>query len=265
MKGITFGQYYKVDSVIHELDPRVKLFGTLIFVVTLFFPTSYAGLGVAALALIAVLTIAKIPFFRVMRGIRPVLTIIIFSGVVNLFFTDGHVIWRLGILHITKEGIKISVYLVLRLIMLIMGSSIMTYTTTPSQLTNGLEKSFGFLVRFHVPVHELAMMMAIAMRFIPILQSEFDRVKMAQMSRGADFENGNLIQKGKKMIPLLIPLFVAAIRKAGDLAFAMDARCYRGGHGRTRLHPLAYVKRDYIAYGIIGTYLAVMIILAVIL
>ncbi len=259
MQQVTFGQYYKADSLIHRLDPRVKLFGTLIYIISLFLPGSFYGLITAFAGLSLVLFCSKIPVLKVLKGVRPVIIIILFSAAVNLLMTRGTVVWSLGPIHITKEGIILAVYLALRLTFLIMGSSVMTYTTTPNQLTDGLERSFRFLNRLHVPVHEIAMMMSIALRFIPILTEELQKIKKAQMSRGADFESGNLIERGRKLLPLLVPLFVAAIRRANELALAMDARCYRGGEGRTSLHPLRYEKRDYIAYGCIAAYLAGMI------
>ena len=260
IREMTLGQYYKTDSVLHILDPRVKLAGTMIFVISLFLPKSIPSLILATFFLAVIIRVSKVPFAMVRRGIRPLLFIICFSAVVNLFCTKGHILVQLGPLDITREGIILSAYLVIRLVYLIMGSSIMTFTTTPNQLTDGLDKALHFLNRFGIPVHELAMMMSIALRFIPILTEELDKIMKAQMSRGAYFESGNIFQKAKKLLPLLVPLFISAIRRASDLALAMDARCYNGGKGRTKLKPLVYERRDYVAYGILLLYLVAMII-----
>ncbi len=197
------------------------------------------------------------------RGIRHLLWILLFSAIMNMIFTPGEIIFAVGPLFITKEGVRLAVYLVMRLLFLIIGSSLMTYTTTPSQLTAGLETGLGFLKHFRVPVHEFAMMMTIALRFIPILSEELDKIMKAQMARGIDFNEGFLVERAKKLIPILIPLFISAIRRASDLAAAMEARCYHGGEGRTRLHPLRYQRNDYIAYGVVLWYLMIMIILCI--
>lgn len=265
IREMTLGQYYKTDSVLHILDPRVKLAGTMIFVISLFLPKSIPSLILATFFLAVIIRVSKVPFAMVRRGIRPLLFIICFSAVVNLFCTKGHILVQLGPLDITREGIILSAYLVIRLVYLIMGSSIMTFTTTPNQLTDGLDKALHFLNRVHIPVHELAMMMSIALRFIPILTEELDKIMKAQMSRGADFETGNLLQRAAKLIPLLVPLFISAIRRASDLALAMDARCYNGGEGRTKLKPLIYEKRDYVAYGILLVYLIAMMICSLVI
>lgn len=260
---MTLGQYYKADSPLHSLDPRVKLAGTLLFVITLFLPKSLGGILVASVFLAGIIALSRVPFSMVLRGIKPLLFIIGFSALVNLFSTAGTVLVVLGPFQITREGIWLSAYLVVRLVYLIMGSSIMTFTTTPNQLADGLEKALGFLTVIHVPVHELSMMISIALRFIPILVEELDKIMKAQMSRGADFETGNLIQRAQKLIPVLVPLFVSAIRRASDLALAMDACCYHGGEGRTKLKPLKYSQNDYIAYGILLIYVIVMILCSI--
>lgn len=259
MREVTLGQYYPADSIIHKLDPRVKLLGTLVFVITLFFPKSATAMCLAGGFLVVVVRLSCLK--GVTRGVRPLVLIVTFSALVNLLFTPGDVIFRLGVLTITRQGLEMSVYLVVRLIFLIVGSSIMTYTTTPNQLTAGLETGLGFLTRFHIPVHEFAMMMSIALRFIPILTDELDKIMKAQMSRGIDFEEGNLLVRAKKLVPILIPLFISAFRRASDLAAAMEARCYHGGEGRTRLHPLKYLRRDYLAYGVLGMYFLAMVVL----
>lgn len=259
IRDITIGQYYQTKSVIHELDPRVKLMGTLVFIISLFLGKSvWMYLAVTAF-LAVIIKLSNVPLKFIVKGLKAVLILIIFSAAFNLFLTDGEVVVRLWKLKITKEGIYQAVFMVIRLMYLIMGSSLMTLTTTPNNLTDGLEKSLGFLKVIKVPVHEIAMMMSIALRFIPILIEETDKIMKAQMARGADFESGNLVQKAKAMIPLLVPLFISAFRRATDLAMAMEARCYRGGEGRTKMKPLQYSQRDHEAYMIFALYFVLVI------
>ena len=265
IREITLGQYYKADSVLHKLDARVKLLGTLLFVFTLFFPKSLLSLGIATVFLAFTIKLSKVPFSMMIRGVKPLFVIICFSAIINMISVGGEVLIKLGPVSITKQGLWMAFYLVIRLVYLVIGSSVMTFTTTPNQLTDGLEKGFRFLKKVHIPVHEIAMMMSIALRFIPILTEELDKIMKAQMSRGVDFESGNILERGKKLIPVLVPLFIAAIRRASDLAMAMDARCYNGGEGKTRLHPLVYKKQDYAAYGIMLLYVAIMIFCSFIL
>ena len=265
IREMTLGQYYKADSVLHRLDARVKLLGTLLFVITLFFPKSLLSLGIATVFLAFTIKLSKVPFSMMIRGVKPLFVIICFSAIINMISVGGEVLIKLGPVSITKQGLWMAFYLVIRLVYLVIGSSVMTFTTTPNQLTDGLEKGFRFLKKVHIPVHEIAMMMSIALRFIPILTEELDKIMKAQMSRGVDFESGNILERGKKLIPVLVPLFIAAIRRASDLAMAMDARCYNGGEGKTRLHPLVYKKQDYAAYGIMLLYVAIMIFCSFIL
>ena len=265
IREMTLGQYYKADSVLHKLDARVKLLGTLLFVITLFFPKSLLSLGIATVFLAFTIKLSKVPFSMMIRGVKPLFVIICFSAIINMISVGGEVLIKLGPVSITKQGLWMAFYLVIRLVYLVIGSSVMTFTTTPNQLTDGLEKGFRFLKKVHIPVHEIAMMMSIALRFIPILTEELDKIMKAQMSRGVDFESGNILERGKKLIPVLVPLFIAAIRRASDLAMAMDARCYNGGGGKTRLHPLVYKKQDYAAYGIMLLYVAIMIFCSFIL
>ena len=233
LRDITLGQYYPADSVIHKLDPRVKLFATLIYIISLFCFKGIAALLAATAFLFAVIKTSKVPFrFMV----------------------------QLWIFKITAEGAQNAVLMAIRLTYLILGTSIMTLTTTPNQLTDGLEKSLMPLSKIGIPVHAIAMMMSIALRFIPILIEETDKIMKAQMARGADFESGNLIHKVKNMVPLLVPLFVSAFRRADDLAMAMEARCYNGGEGRTKMKPLKYVARDHKAYAIIFAYFIVILL-----
>lgn len=261
MRDITIGQYYPADSILHRLDPRVKFVSTLVYIVSLFVFSSWLGYGVAALFLVAMIVLSKVPFGFMIKGLKPIMVLLLITMFFNLVFTPGEVLWSFWILKITKEGIRLAIKMGIRLVFLIIGASIMTLTTTPNQLTDGLERLLRPLNKIHVPVHEIAMMMSIALRFIPILIEETDKIMKAQMARGADFESGNILKKAKSMIPLLVPLFVSAFRRANDLAMAMEARCYHGGEGRTKMKPLRYGKRDYIAYAILFLYLAAMIAL----
>ena len=259
LRDITLGQYYQTDSVLHRMDCRVKLVATLAFIVSLFVVNDFAVYLIAAAFLVLCIKLSKVPFKFMVKGLRAILFLMLFAGVFNLFLTPGETIWSWGFLKITKEGIFLAVKMAVRLTFLIIGSSIMTLTTTPNHLTDGLESLMNPLKKLKVPVHEVAMMMSIALRFIPILMEETDKIMKAQIARGADFESGNLIQKAKAMVPLLVPLFIAAFRRANDLAMAMEARCYHGGEGRTKMKPLIYKRTDYIAYGILLIYLAVIV------
>ncbi|WP_434310111.1 energy-coupling factor transporter transmembrane component T family protein [Hominifimenecus sp. rT4P-3] len=263
LRDITLGQYYPVASPIHRLDPRTKLMGTLVFLISLFVADSWYCYLLATVFLGACIRISRVPLSFILRGLKAVIFLLLFSVVFNLFLTDGDVLVRFWIFKITKQGLLQAGYMAIRLIYLIMGSSLMTFTTTPTSLTDGLERGLGFLKIVKVPVHEIAMMMSIALRFIPILTEEADKIMKAQMARGADFESGSLIQRAKSLIPLLVPLFISAFRRAADLAMAMEARCYRGGEGRTKMHPLKYAGRDGVAYGLLAGYLGIMIVLKV--
>ena len=263
LRDITIGQYYPSDSVIHRLDPRVKLFWTLIYIISLFLGQNIFIYGIAGVFLLICIRISKVPVKFILRGLKAVIMLLMFSVIFNIFLTDGEVIFRIWKIKVTREGVVIAVAMAVRLIFLIMGSSLMTLTTTPNDLTDGLEKSLGFLKIIHVPVHEIAMMMSIALRFIPILIEETDKIMKAQQARGADFETGGIIKKAKAMVPLLVPLFISAIRRAYDLATAMEAKCYRGGAGRTKMKPLKYKRRDALAYLVIFAYLFIMIMVKV--
>ncbi|MCC8025240.1 MAG: energy-coupling factor transporter transmembrane protein EcfT [Clostridium sp.] len=258
-REITLGQYYPAQSVVHHLDPRTKLFGTMVFIASLFIADNIWGYAIATVVLAAVIKITKVPFRFIVRGLKAIMILLLISVSFNLFLTDGQVIAKLWIFKITVEGVRLAVFMGIRLVYLVVGSSIMTLTTTPNQLTDGLEKGLGFLKRFKVPVHEVSMMMSIALRFIPILVEETDKIMKAQTARGADFETGGLIQKAKALVPLLVPLFVSAFRRATDLAMAMEARCYRGGEGRTKMKPLKYSQADHDAYMLTALYFVVMI------
>jgi energy-coupling factor transport system permease protein len=260
IRDITIGQYYPADSVIHKLDPRVKLAGTLLFIISLFLFSSFTGYIIAAIFLFSIIFLSKVPVKFILRGLKSIFVLLFLTVFFNLVLTPGKVVLELpGPFQITMEGIRLSTFMAIRLVFLIMGSSVMTLTTTPNQLTDGLEKGLAPLKKLGVPVHEISMMMSIALRFIPILLEETDKIMKAQEARGADFKSGNIIQRAKSMIPILVPLFVSAFRRANDLALAMEARCYNGGEGRTKMKPLKYTCRDRVAYLITIIYLMILI------
>ena len=237
----------------------------MVFILSLFVANNIWGYLLGTIALAAVIVLTKVPVRFILKGLKAIVILLLISVSFNLFLTPGRELVRFWIFKITWEGIRLAGFMAVRLIYLVVGSSLMTLTTTPNQLTDGLEKSLGFLKKVGVPVHEVSMMMSIALRFIPILIEETDKIMKAQMARGADFESGNLIQKAKSMVPLLVPLFVSAFRRATDLAMAMEARCYRGGEGRTKMKPLKYAKRDHMVYGAYLVYFVVAILLKVVL
>mgnify|MGYP002852822500 CR=1 FL=1 len=259
IRDITIGQYYQTKSLMHRLDPRVKLFGTLLFIVSLFSYKNPLGYLMAVIFLCSVIKLSNVPVKFITKGLKGIVIIMLITILLNLFLTPGNELVSLGRISITWEGLALALTMILRLTMLIMGSSMMTLTTTPNNLTDGLEKGLGFLKIFKVPVSDIAMMMSIALRFIPILMEETDRIMKAQLARGADFESGNLVKRAKSLVPVLVPLFVSAFRRAGDLAMAMEARCYRGGETRIKMKPLIYKKRDYIAYIVMILFLGVSI------
>ncbi len=258
IRDITIGQYYPSNSILHRLDPRVKLIGTFAFIVSLFLFRTLYGYIFVTLFLFAVIKLSKVPVRYILKGLKAIIILLLFTVFFNMFLTPGDPILQYGIIKITKEGLLSSATMALRLIYLIIGSSLMTLTTTPNQLTDGLEKVLKPLKRIKVPVHEIAMMMSIALRFIPILLEETDKIMKAQMARGADFESGGILKRAKSLIPLLVPLFISAFRRANDLAMAMEARCYRGGDGRTKMKPLRYQGRDLVAYLTMLLYLGVI-------
>ena len=255
LRDITLGQYYQTESVIHKLDPRVKLGGTIFYLISLFLFKNYLGYIVAVLFLAMVIRLSKVPFKYMVKGMKSILFLLLITVAFNLFLTPGTPLVSLWKITITREGLKTALTMAIRLALLVIGSSVMTLTTTPNNLTDGMEKMMSPLKVIKVPVHEVAMMMSIALRFIPILLEETDKIMKAQIARGADFESGNLFKRAKAMVPLLVPLFISAFRRANDLAMAMEARCYRGGDGRTKMKPLVYQKRDYLAYVCIAVYL----------
>lgn len=248
IRDITIGQYYPADSILHRLDPRVKLIGTITYIISLFIIDNPYCYIIAAISLLGIIKLSKVPFKFIVKGLKAVMMLLVFTVGFNLFLIPGEEIFRLGFIKITMEGLMTSIFMGIRLIFLILGSSIMTFTTTPNHLTDGLESLLAPFNKIKLPVHEISMMMSIALRFIPILMEETDKIMKAQMARGADFESGGLIKRAKGLVPLLVPLFVSAFRRANDLAMAMEARCYRGGEGRTKMKPLKYRSVDGLAY-----------------
>ena len=265
LRDITLGQYYPADSVIHKLDPRTKLFATLLFIISVFSFDGIVGFIVMTAFLFGVIALSKVPLAFMLRGLKAIMILLVIAGLFNLFLTPGQVLWSIWKIHITREGLRNAVLMTIRMVYLIMGSSVMTLTTTPNQLTDGLEKALKPLQKINVPVHEIAMMMSIALRFIPILIEETDKIMKAQMARGADFETGGLVKKAKNMVPLLVPLFVSAFRRANDLALAMEARCYVGGEGRTKMIPLVYHKVNRLAYVVVIAYFVLLMVIKVVL
>lgn len=268
IRDITIGQYYPADSILHKLDSRTKLIGTMLFIISLFLYNIDTALGylLPAIILCVVIRISKIPLKFIIKGLKAVVFILMFTVVFNMFLTPGdNEIFRFKFIKITDRGLLSAVSMGGRLILLIIGSSLMTFTTTPNQLTDGLENLLNPLKKIRVPVHEIAMMMSIALRFIPILLEETDKIMKAQQARGADFESGNILKRVKAMVPILVPLFVSAFRRAYDLATAMEARCYHGGDGRTKMKPLKYKKRDYITFILFIGYMGMIITLRMLL
>ncbi|MCI2057077.1 MAG: energy-coupling factor transporter transmembrane protein EcfT [Oscillibacter sp.] len=259
LKDITLGQYFPGDTPAHRLDPRTKILLVIFYIVALFCAKSVVTYGIMILTLLVCVQISKVKAGALFRGLKPVVFIIIFTAVLNLFFTPGNYLFQWGPLHISDAGVRMAVSMVLRIMLLITGTFLMTYTTSPIRLTDGLESLLNPLKRLHVPVHELAMMMSIALRFIPTLIEETDKIMSAQKARGADFESGNLFRKAKALIPILVPLFISAFRRADELAVAMECRCYHGGEGRTKLHVLKFATRDWVAL-VCGTAIMVGVI-----
>ena len=265
LKDITLGQYFPGDTVVHRLDPRTKILLVLVYIVLTFSIGNFAGYILFALFTAGVILISKVPPKFVLKGIKPIMIFIIITGLFNLFLTPGEPIFTWWIFTITKEGVRFAIFMVLRLFFLILGTTMLTLTTSPIALTDGIERLLSPFKRIGVPAHELAMMMSIALRFIPILMEETDKIIKAQSARGADFESGNIIRRAKSMIPILIPLFISAFRRADELATAMECRCYRGGENRTRLKELKYGHIDGMAWVTFGILAAVIIALNLLL
>ncbi len=250
LKDITLGQFFPGNTVIHKLDPRTKLIFTVIYIAALFTCKDFISYFLIFLFLATIIYISRIGLKAILRGMKPLLIIIVLSAFINLFFSQGEPIAEFWIFKITAQGIKRSFFMILRIFMLIAGTFLLTYTTSPMSLTDGIELLLNPLKKIKVPVHEFAMMMSIALRFIPTLIEETDKIMSAQKARGADFDTGNILQKAKAMLPLLIPLFISAFRRADELAIAMESRCYHGGEGRTRMKRLIMAGRDYLALAV---------------
>lgn len=259
LKDITIGQYVKGDSILHRLDPRTKIFGMLAIMVALFFVNNWIGLVYAAVVVFAVLFASQVPLKFYIRGVKPLRWILLFTAAIQIFLTPGEIIWQWGILHITAEGVRLAIFMCVRLVLLVMTTSVLTLTTTPIVLTDAVENLLSPFKRIGVPAHELAMMMTIALRFIPLLADETEKIMAAQKARGAAFDEGGLMDRVRALLPILVPLFLSAINRASELAMAMEARCYHGGEGRTRLHELHYENRDRVA----GILVALILALAV--
>lgn len=263
LKDITLGQFFPGHSAIHRMDPRTKLILTIVYIVALFVAQNWISYFVMMGFLVFCIWLSKIPPKSILRGMKPLVFILIFTAVLNLFYTDGGVtLVKLGSLAITTEGLKRAIFMVWRILMLISGTFLLTYTTSPISLTDGLESLLGPLKKIHVPVHELAMMMSIALRFIPTLIEETDKIMNAQKARGADFETGSILQRAKALVPILVPLFISAFRRADELATAMECRCYQGGEGRTKMKLLRFGRVDLYAFGVCACLLAAVITLA---
>jgi energy-coupling factor transport system permease protein len=264
LRDITIGQYYPAESIIHRLDARVKLVITFFYILSLFFVNTFVGYLFVIFVLGLAVKASKVPLKFMLKGIKSIMIIILFTAGINIFMTQGDtVLFQKGIITITQEGVFLAIKMCIRLILLIIGSSILTLTTTPIQLTDGIEYLLRPWKKIGVPAHEIAMMMTIALRFIPTLLDETDKIMKAQQARGADFDTGNVIQKAKSLIPILVPLFISAFRRADDLAMAMEARCYHGDENRTRMNEMKYQKADYVAQVCLICYLGVIIALRV--
>ena len=261
LSDITIGQYFPGESVVHRMDSRVKIILTIAYIVMLFLSSNPLGLLVGILFLVLSYGISGIPYKMILRSLKPVVPIILFTGVLNMFFMDGDPLWQWGFLKITREGVLMAVLMTVRIICLIAGTSLMTYTTSPIALTDAIERLLSPLSRFRLPVHELAMMMTIALRFIPTLIEETDKIMAAQKARGADLETGGLMQRAKALVPILIPLFVSAFRRADELALAMECRCYHGGEGRTRMKQLHLRYYDFVACAVIAVCIAGVVLI----
>ena len=262
LKDITLGQFFPGNTIVHRLDPRTKILAVVLYIVALFSANSVLTYAIVMVALTVSILVSKVPFRSLTKGLKPIVIIVIFTAVMNLFFTKGTPVCDVWLLrHITWEGLVAAVKMLLRIVMLIMGTFLLTYTTSPIALTDGLESLLGFLKKIKAPIHELSMMMSIALRFIPTLIEETDKIMSAQKARGADFESGNIFRRAKALVPILVPLFISAFRRADELATAMECRCYHGGEGRTKLHVLKYQRRDYVAL----TGGAVILVLVVVL
>lgn len=263
LKDITLGQYFPGKSPVHLLDPRTKLLMLVVYIVALFLAGNWVSYGILLVFLLVVIRISTVPFRSIVKGMKPLVMILIFTGILNLFFTGGEtVLLKVWVITLTKEGLIRAIFMTARILMLITATFLLTYTTSPIALTDGLESLMNPLKALKVPVHELSMMMCIALRFIPTLIEETDKIMSAQKARGADFESGNILERAKALIPILVPLFISAFRRADELATAMECRCYQGGEGRTKMKLLHYRRRDFGAFGMGALLLAGVILLS---
>lgn len=248
IKDITIGQYVPGDSYIHKLDPRVKIIISIVFIINLFIVNNFPGYIFIVAFILSAIFISKVKIRYFYKGLKPIFILLIITAILNLFMSSGEtLLWQWKFLKIYKEGVELAAFMILRLLFLIMGTTLLTLTTSPIELTDGLENLLSPLKKIGVPAHELAMMMTIALRFIPTLMDETDKIMKAQMSRGADFESGNITKRAKNLVPLLVPLFISSFRRADELAMAMESRCYRGGSGRTRMKILKFTNKDFVA------------------
>lgn len=259
LKDITLGQYFPGNSFIHRLDAMIKLILSAVYLVIIFLIKNFYGYGLLAAFTLFTIIISTVPLKFVLKGIKPLLWFIIFTAILNLFMTGGTVIWQFGFLKLTKEGISFAVFMILRIVFLVLGTSLLTYTTSPIALTDGIERLLTPFGKMGLPTHELAMMMSIALRFVPTLLEETDKIMKAQAARGADFTSGSLIKRAKALLPLLVPLFISAFRRADELAIAMESRCYRGGEGRTKLNPSKIGANDFIGLFIVMVFAALVV------
>lgn len=261
LKDITIGQYFPGKSVVHRLDSRVKIILTILYIVMLFIAKSFYGLGIGVVFVLWAFLLSKIPFKMMLKSLKPIVPIILFTSILNILFVDtGRSLFEWKFIEITTGGLKASAFMILRIICLIIGSSLLTYTTSPIALTDAIERLLSPLKKIKVPVHELAMMMTIALRFIPTLIEETDKIMSAQKARGADMETGSIIKRAKALVPVLIPLIVSSFRRAEELALAMECRCYHGGEGRTRMKQLQTAARDFVALFITAGFIACVVL-----
>ncbi|RVU54111.1 energy-coupling factor transporter transmembrane component T family protein [Anaerosphaera multitolerans] len=260
LKDISVGQYYPGNSIVHRLDPRLKIIAVLMYIMTLFFIKSYIPYLFIFIYLTLVVKISGIPYSIVLRGMRPLRWIILITFIINLLFIPGEVLFKFGFISISEEGLDTAIKMAIRLLLIVSGTSLLTLTTSPIEITDGIEALLKPLKVIKVPAHEIAMMMTIALRFIPTLVEETDKIMKAQIARGADFESGNILNRAKNLVPLLVPLFINSLRRADELSTAMESRCYRGGDGRTKFKELALEKKDYVAFVLNMVFFAVVIL-----
>ena len=259
LRDITLGQYFPGKSWIHKLDPRIKIIATLLFIIELFIVDNFIGFGIAAVVLGVIIAVSRVPVSYILRGLKPIMIILLFTFALNIFMVDGRILWQWKFLKITAEGLELAVFMAIRLVLLLMGSSMLTLCTRPLALTDGIERLLSPFKKIGLPAHDIAMMMTIALRFIPTLLEEADKIMKAQQARGADFESGGLVKRAKSLIPILVPLFVSAFRIAQELAMAMEARCYGSNIKRTRMNGMKFHSRDLIASIVFVIFLAVIV------